>query len=334
MNLINMAENGWFPDPVIRMGIRKLCGERLKQCERRPVNPDALRPGQGRVAVATDEANQQHYELPPEFFQRVLGPHLKYSACLFERDDSTLADAERAMLELYLARAELDDGQRILELGCGWGSLSLFMAERLPNSHITAVSNSRSQKQFIDQRARERGLTNLTVLTRDVNTLELNGTFDRIVSVEMLEHVRDHAGLFARVRQWMAPDATFFIHIFCHDRFMYPFEDQGESDWMARHFFTGGVMPSFDIFSRTQAVLPVRQQWQVNGTHYARTARAWLNNMDAHADEIREIFNETYGRAQSGRWINRWRMFFMACEELFGYRDGKEWYVGHYLLSR
>jgi cyclopropane-fatty-acyl-phospholipid synthase len=337
---VEIAERGWVPDPVIRLGIRHLLRGRLREIysggdpSRRNRSEALIRKlRESRVALETDAANAQHYEVPTEFFRLVLGRHMKYSACLFEAGVDSLDAAEAAMLECYAQRALLADGQRILDLGCGWGSFSLWAAARYPGASITAVSNSVSQRQWIEAEANRRGLGNLRVLTRDVNGLEFPAAaFDRVVSVEMFEHVRNYAELLGRIRRWLTAEGRLFVHIFCHREAAYPYEDNGDADWMARHFFTGGLMPSVDTLGRFDDDLVVEQQWQVSGDHYERTARCWCANLDANRDAARAALLPVYGD-DVDTWLQRWRMFFMACEELFGYRDGKEWLVGHYRMK-
>ena len=339
--LLGLAERGWLPDAAIRAGIRRLCRQRLAEelaggvealSARQRARLEELR--HSPVAIETDAANAQHYELPPAFFTQCLGPRLKYSCCYYPRGDETLGEAEEAMLALYGERAGLADGQDILELGCGWGSLTLWMAERYPNARITAVSNSNGQRGFIEARCRERGLENVRVLTRDVNTLELPAeAFDRCVSVEMFEHMRNYERLLGRIGSWLRPGGRLFVHIFVHRTLLYPFETQGEDNWMGRHFFTGGLMPAADTLLHFQDALTIRQQWLVEGTHYQKTANQWLQRQDAQRIEVMAILREAYGQA-AGLWYQRWRMFWMACAELFGYADGQEWLVSHYLFER
>lgn len=330
-----LIEREWVPDPAIRWGIRRLLAKRLRleatRAEQLPQLVEDLK--KSPIAIHTDDANRQHYELPTEFFQTVLGPRLKYSCCLWEKPTAALAEAEEAMLALTCERAQLADGLRILELGCGWGSLSLFMAERYPNSKIVAVSNSRTQKAFIDNRARERGLKNVEIITADMNDFETPETFDRVVSVEMFEHMRNYEQLLARIRRWLVPHGLLFVHIFCHRRYAYLFEADGDDDWMAKYFFTGGVMPSFDLLSRFDRDMRQLQAWEVNGLHYSRTLEAWLDQMDRARAKLWPIFERTYGAGQAQRWWVYWRIFFMACSELFAYRGGTEWFVGHYLFA-
>ena len=335
--MIDLAERGWLPDGLIRHGIRRLCTQRMREERAGEMEPawhrfrtriEELK--RAPIAIHTDAANAQHYELPPRFFELCLGKRLKYSGCLFPRGNETLDQAEEAMLALYGERAELADGQDILELGCGWGSLTLWMAERYPNARITAISNSAPQREFILGRARERALGNVCVTTCDVNRLELEAARqDRVVSIEMFEHMRNYETLLGNIAHWLRPGGKLFVHIFCHRELMYPFETEGEDDWMGRHFFTGGLMPSADTLLWFQRDLSIEQQWRVSGTHYEKTANAWLANQDAHRDEVMAVLREAYGD-EAKLWSQRWRMFWMACAELFGYRGGNEWLVGHY----
>ena len=285
------------------------------------------------IAESTLEANQQHYELPPEFFELILGPRRKYSGCEWPEGVTSLEQAELTALETVVTRSGLSDGQSILELGCGWGSLSLYLAERFPTSKILAVSNSTPQRHFIEAEAKRRSLGNLTVLTADINEFEPHSRFDRILTIEMLEHVRNYPVLFGRIRDWLVPDGRLFVHVFRHKDFAYTFEAEGSENWMGRHFFTGGVMPSHDLLIRVQSSLSLEQSWQINGTNYARTADAWLRNLNANRIGVEKVLEKHYGTEHSRVWLNRWRMFFIACRELFGFKDGSEWGVSHYLFK-
>ena len=338
---IALAERGWLPDALIRLGIRRLCEARLREERSGGVEAQSRRfterlaeLARSPLAIETAAANAQHYELPPRFFELCLGPRRKYSACWWDDATPSLAAAEETMLARYVERAELADGQHILDLGCGWGSLSLYLAERFANARITAVSNSRLQRASIEARCRERGLSNVEVRTCDVNALAFeNERFDRIASIEMFEHLRNYGSLMRRIATWLRPDGKLFVHIFCHRELLYPFETAGDANWMGRHFFTGGLMPSADTLLHFQQDLALEQRWHLSGTHYEKTANAWLARHDAQRDEVLDVLAETYGE-DAGRWNQRWRMFWMACAELFGYRAGEEWIVAHYRFAR
>jgi cyclopropane-fatty-acyl-phospholipid synthase len=343
MSLISQCEKGRIPDALTRIGIRRMCEQRLR--EERSDDLAAADANFRRrltelrnspLAIETDAANRQHYEVPTAFFRLCLGKQLKYSSCYYASGRETLDQAEDAMLALYGERAGLVNGQNILELGCGWGSLTLWMAEHYPDARIVGVSNSASQREHITEQCRLRGLENVVILTSDVNTLQLDARFDRVVSVEMFEHVRNYRLLFERIAGWLEDDGSLFAHIFCHRYLMYPFEDENSAgDWMARHFFTGGLMPSSDTFLHFQEDLVLRERWLVPGTHYERTANHWLANQDAHSQEVLKILESVYGSKKSAHlWSQRWRMFWMACAELFGYRNGSEWLVAHYRFDR
>ncbi len=340
--LLGLAERGLVPDVLLRRGIARLCAQRLaeeaqgtqlQQAQRFQQRIDALR--QSPIAICTDAANSQHYELPPAFFKLCLGKNLKYSCAYYASGDESLDEAEDAMLQLYGERAELADGQHILELGCGWGSLTLWMARRYPHARIVAVSNSRPQREHIEARCRERGLNNVTVLTQDVNQLDLAGhTFDRCVSIEMFEHMRNYDSLLQRIARHLRPGGKLFVHIFAHRTHMYPFETQGGDNWLGRHFFTGGLMPAADTLLWFQRDLQIQQRWLLDGSHYQRTANHWLANQDRRHDEVMAVLQQAYGRDGAALWAQRWRMFWMSCAELFGYQQGLQWLVAHYRFAK
>ncbi|ADE54541.1 SAM-dependent methyltransferase [Coraliomargarita akajimensis] len=336
MNLaLNLAEHRYLNDTLIRVGIRKLLRERLRHLSTNPRSDtswvEELK--NGPIAEHTEEANEQHYEIPAAYFQTVLGPHLKYSCGLWNHPSDTLEVSEQAMLQLSCERAQIEDGHSILELGCGWGSLSLWMAEHYPNSRITTVSNSHSQADYIRNQATQRQLDNLTVLTADINNFSTESSYDRIVSVEMFEHVRNHHALFERIRNWLKPDGLLFVHIFAHKQQSYLFEPRSDKDWMSKYFFTGGIMPSIELLpTAANGILKEQQRWRINGTHYSQTLEAWLKLQDGNEAQIQPLLQQTYGD-QYRIWLQRWRIFYMACSELFAYNEGTEWCVMHYLFQ-
>lgn len=344
---VEAVERGLVPDTLTRIAIRRLCSGRLRELTGGDSGArESARAGflesmrSGPIALVPEKANEQHYEVPPEFFAAVLGPRRKYSCCYWPNASSSLVEAEETALALTCEQAQLEDGQDVLELGSGWGSLSLWMAERYPASRITAVSNSNSQRRFIESEEVARRLPNLSVITADMNdfapssSTSGNGRFDRVISIEMFEHMRNYDLLLARIASWLRPTGKLFVHIFCHRELAYPFETTGKADWMGRYFFTGGIMPSKDLLRRFDRHLSVIRQWTWNGGHYQRTAETWLANLDARRDEVLQILKSTYGDAAAGRWLQRWRVFFLAVAELFGYGNGEEWHVSQYLLQR
>ena len=339
---IDWTERGCMPDKLVRMGIRRLLKKRLAAVDqgssvanRKRLDALIEEFSNGPLALVPEKANEQHYEVPAELFVKTLGQRLKYSGCYWPEGVADLNQAEEAALAKSCEHAELVDGMDVLELGCGWGSLSLWMAEHYPNAKITSVSNSASQREFILRRAQERGVdANLNVITCDINDLQCQQKFDRVVSIEMFEHVRNHKELFRRIAGWLTDDGRLFAHIFCHRQWTYKFEDQGSSDWMSRYFFSGGIMPGNDLFLQYQDDLTLQQQWTWNGMHYQKTCEAWLRNMGKNRSQIMPLLEETYGEKDAVRWFNRWRMFYLACSELFGFREGQEWWVSHYLFSK
>lgn len=331
---IKAAEDGMVPDVILRQGIKKLLKHRLVDISQESPQVQQCRiieaMKKSPIADSPDKANQQHYELPPEFFLYSLGKHLKYSCGYWPDACDSLDESELAALAITFDRAELQDGKSVLELGCGWGSLSLYMAERLPNSRITSVSNSLPQAEFIRARARSKGLANLTVLTCDMNDFTTEQTFDRIVSVEMFEHMRNWQKLLKRISMWLKPSGLLFVHIFTHKDTPYFFEDNSGRDWMSRYFFTGGLMPSNNLPMEFSEHMMVEQNWQWSGQHYEKTANAWLEKMDSQKQTLMPFFRDTYGDKEAKRWWGRWRLFYMACAELFGFNNGEEWMVSHY----
>ncbi len=343
---IQLAEKGLIPDSLIRYGIRQLVEKRLQeiQAQQCDVGADTLtrfiqHMNVSPIAPVPELANAQHYEVPADFFQLCLGKHRKYSSCYWSEQTQSLDEAEALGLQLTCEHADLKDGQAILELGCGWGSLSLWMAEHYPNSQIVGVSNSNSQREYIERTAQQRQLKNLRIITCDMNQFKPSDfgiihAFDRVVSVEMFEHMRNYQVLYAQIYDWLKPGGKFFKHIFVHRLTPYAFEVQGDDDWMSQFFFSGGIMPSDDLPLHFQQKLKLLQRWRWDGTHYEKTANAWLKNMDFHESAITSILANTYGADSVVKWRMRWRIFYMACAELFGYKQGQEWWVSHYLFER
>ena len=338
---IDLAERGVVPDFLIRAGIRNLCKKRLKQCladnceKNAELNEKYVADSdQSPMAVLTDKANEQHYEVPAEFYRYALGKNFKYSCCYYESANDSLDTAEDRALELTCQHANLENGHNILELGCGWGSLSLWMAKNFPGSKITSISNSNSQREYIMGQARERGLENLEVITADINEFNTENTYDRVVSVEMFEHVRNHRELFKRIHGWLNSGGKLFTHVFCHRSTSYPFEVEGEDDWMSKHFFSGGTMPADELFLRISGQLELEHRWRWSGEHYAKTSEDWVRNIDNARSEILQLFNRELSMVEAHRTFYRWRIFFLACAETFGFRNGQEWWVSHYLFKK
>lgn len=337
----SLLEKDLLPDFAIRSGIRSLLRQRLKDEDKG--NPEAQQEHlmalieelkKSPIAINTTEANEQHYEVPADFFTYVMGKYMKYSSGYWKDGVTDIDTSERDMLEITCQHAGLKDGQKVLELGCGWGSLSLFMAEKFPNSKITSVSNSHSQKAYIDTQAQKRGIKNLTVITADMNVFTTADKFDRVVSVEMFEHMRNYKLLLKKIYDLLNPDGKLFVHIFTHKDYTYKFEVKDETDWMSKYFFTGGIMPGNNLLLYFNEHMRIEKQWLVSGTHYAKTSEAWLNNMDKHKAEIRPIMKRVYGDKDAVKWWVYWRLFFMACAELWGFDNGKEWMVSHYLFQK
>lgn len=336
-----LVERGWIPDWAIRFGIRRLLASRLRS-ESSPDLEEEQEVLMGwietlrasAIAPHSEAANDQHYEVATDFFRTVLGPRLKYSCCLWSPGIRTLAEAEEEMLARVCERSRLADGQVILDLGCGWGSFALYAAERYPLSKILALSNSRTQRAYIESERDRRGLSNLEVVTGNVAQVELEHRFDRIVSIEMFEHMRNYEALFARLANWAKPRALLFVHVFCHRRYAYPFEAADAGDWMAANFFTGGQMPSRDLLLYFQRDFSILDQWLVGGRHYAQTCRAWLERLDGARAELRRVLEDATDPGTSRRELWRWRIFLLACEELFAYHGGREWFVSHYLFEK
>ena len=339
--LILLAEKGLLPDAIIRIGIKRLCRQRLVEAsnsnqtimeQEHSAWIDVLK--ESPIALVPEKANEQHYEVPPRLFELVLGDRLKYSSGLWPEGVSSLDESEVAMLKLTTDRAGLVDGQDVLELGCGWGSLTLYMAECFPKSKITAVSNSNDQRQFIEERCKERNLKNVEIITADMNDFETVKLFDRVVSIEMFEHMRNYEKLLGRVNVWLKNKGKLFVHIFSHQKIAYPFEDNDDADWMAREFFSGGQMPSHRLLMSFPGQMKIEKDWRVSGTHYEKTSLAWLQKMDKNKAEVLELFKKTYGESDANSWFQRWRIFFMSCEVLFGFNRGSEWGVSHYLFEK
>ena len=341
VSLIHLAEKGIIPDPFILIGIRKLCKKRLNWASK--VGPELLEAhhqewvdilANSPIALVPEKANEQHYEVPPQFFEKVLGNKLKYSSGYWKQKTTSLDQSEIDMLDLTIERSDIKDGMNILELGCGWGSLTCYMGNLFPKARITAVSNSHDQKKYIDSKCKKLGLKNIQVITSDMNIFNTNESFDRVISIEMFEHMRNYNKLLNRISTFLKSNGKLFVHIFSHKTLVYPFEDQGPSDWMAREFFSGGLMPSHRLLLHFQNDLKIKKIWRLSGKHYSKTSWAWLSKMDKNKKEILEIFSHTYGPNNATIWWYRWRIFFMSCAELFGMKKGNEWGISHYLFVK
>ena len=339
--LIKLAEKGVLPDLVIRLGIKRLCGQRLREVS--ALGLEALENShqqwidlltESPVAIVPEKANEQHYEVPPRFFELVLGANLKYSSGYWPKEVFSLDESEHQMLKITCERAGLVDGQDILELGCGWGSLTCFMAQKYPNSKIIAVSNSKDQRIFIEQKIDKLNLQNIKIVTADMNDFSTDEKFNRVISIEMFEHMRNYDELLKRIDSWLNQNGKLFVHIFSHKEIAYPFEDKGDGDWMAREFFSGGQMPSHRLLMSFPDRMKIEKDWRVSGTHYEQTSLAWLRKMDTNKIEVLELFKTTYGEKDASTWLQRWRIFFMSCEVLFGFNKGSEWGVSHYLFEK
>ncbi len=340
---LSLAENGLLPDSVIKFGIRKLLGQRLQEIP--TSNPQEILDykikliedlKRSKIAIETKAANDQHYEVPAQFFKLALGTHLKYSSAYYENGAKTLNQAEHDMLALSADRAGIKDGMTVMDLGCGWGSMTLWLAKHFPNCKIYSVSNSHQQREYIEAEAKKHNLSGIQVITADINEFDFEhkGALDRIISIEMFEHMRNYQELLKKISTWLSPEGKMFVHIFCHKTTPYYFESEGEDNWMGAYFFTGGIMPSLDLFQYFQDHLKLKSQWKVNGANYQKTSLAWLENMDRNRDEIMKLFAGTYGKKDAKRWFHRWRIFFLSCAELFGYEHGEEWFVNHYLFEK
>ena len=339
--LIKLSEKKLIPDSIIRYGIRTLLRKRIGSLV--SINPETNiqnkidfihKMNSSKIALVPELANKQHYEIPANFYKYCLGRHRKYSSCYWEDNTKDLDEAELLSLKLTTQHAKLTNGQNILELGCGWGSLTLWMAKKFPKSKITAVSNSSSQKTHILEQAKKRNLNNISIITEDMNKFNPKTRYDRIVSVEMIEHMRNHRKLFKKINTWLKPGGLFFMHIFVHKTQPYLFEVQDEDDWMSQYFFSGGMMPSEDLPLFFQEDLKIIDQWSWSGKQYEKTANAWLANIDSNKEKVMKTLEKIYGKDNSKKWFQRWRIFFMSCAELWGYRDGNEWKVVHYLFKK
>ncbi|KAI7996316.1 hypothetical protein LOK49_LG10G00987 [Camellia lanceoleosa] len=339
--MVASLERNLLPDAVIRRLTRLLLSTRLRsgyqpssdlQLSHLLHFAHSLR--EMPIAIKTETAKSQHYELPTSFFKLVLGKQLKYSCCLFTDVSKTLEDAEKAMLELYCERAQIKDGHSVLDVGCGWGSLSLYIAQKYSNCKVTGICNSTTQRAYIEEQSRDLQLQNLEVTVADIGTFDMDASYDRIFSIEMFEHMKNYKDLLKKISKWMKPDSLLFVHHFCHKAFAYHFEDVNEDDWITRYFFTGGTMPSANLLLYFQDDVSVVNHWLVNGKHYAKTSEEWLKRMDENLSSIKPIMESTYGKDSAVKWTVYWRTFFMAVAELFGYNNGDEWMVALFLFKK
>ena len=329
---------GLIPDSLLRRGVRNQGRQRLQMMKNTDLKQEYLtflkQASSGKIAVHTDDANNQHYEVDSEFFQYCLGKNLKYSSCYWNDDTSSLDEAEDIMLDLYCKRAKIEDGMTILDVGCGWGSLSLYLAQKYPKSKITGVSNSNSQRKFIEKLGYERNLNNLNIVTKDINSFDTNKKFDRIISIEMFEHTKNSKILMDSINKWLAPDGLFFMHVFAHKYNPYYFDTEQKNAWMAKYFFTGGMMPNHDLFKDLESDLNYQKSWMLSGTHYEKTSNAWLEKMDSNKTKILELFRRNNSNSVAKKKFYFWRLFFIACAEIFGYDGGSEWIISHHLFKK
>ena len=329
---------GLIPDSLLRRGVRNQGRQRLQMMKNTDLKQEYLtflkQASSGKIAVHTDDANNQHYEVDSEFFQYCLGKNLKYSSCYWNDDTSSLDEAEDIMLDLYCKRAKIEDGMTILDVGCGWGSLSLYLAQKYPKSKITGVSNSNSQRKFIEKLGYERNLHNLNIVTKDINSFDTNKKFDRIISIEMFEHTKNSKILMDSINKWLAPDGLFFMHVFAHKYNPYYFDTEQKNAWMAKYFFTGGMMPNHDLFKDLESDLNYQKSWMLSGTHYEKTSNAWLDKMDSNKTKILELFRRNNSNSVAKKKFYFWRLFFIACAEIFGYNGGSEWIISHHLFKK
>ena len=340
-SLIKLAENGILPDFIIKIGIKNLCNQRLIWANK--IGPEKLQSHhqewikklkESPIALVPEKANEQHYELSSDFFKLCLGKHLKYSCGYWESDTKDLDSSEYFMLDKSVKRAQLSDNMDILELGCGWGSLTFFMAKKYPNSNITAVSNSNDQRKFIENKCSREGLANVQVITCDMNDFDIDKKFDRVISIEMFEHMRNYKVLLNKISKFLKDRGKLFVHIFTHNTMVYPYEDNGPEDWMAREFFSGGIMPSHNLLLNFQDDMKIESQWKLSGNHYSKTSYAWLKQMDLNKSKIMLIFKNTYGNDNAKMWFQRWRIFYLSCAVMFGMKNGTEWGVSHYRFRK